>query len=95
MRFFLCLTQTVTGTTNDNVHLVVHPVTHKRIQGQARHAITIAIFAEKFSCSWVCLYRLFSTTFGESITLEHNHQTLTGTTRSLIAQIRNAGDLTV
>ena len=30
-----------------------------------------------------------------SITLEHNHQTLTGTARSLIAQIRDAGDLTV
>ena len=30
-----------------------------------------------------------------SITLEHNHQTLTGTTRGLIAQIGDAGDLTV
>ena len=42
----------------------------------------------------MCLYRLFSTTLG-SITLEHNHQALTGTTRSLVAQIGDTGDLAV
>ena len=97
VRLFLRLTQTVTGTTNDNVHLVVHPVTHKRIQGQGtRHAIHNGehIRGEVLLQLGV-LVQVVQHNLRGSITLEHNHQTLTGTTRSLIAQIRNAGDLTV
>ena len=97
VRLFLRLTQTVTGTTNDNVHLVVHPVTHKRIQGQGtRHAIHNGehIRGEVLLQLGV-LVQVVQHNLRGSITLEHNHQTLTGTTRSLIAQIRDAGDLTV
>ena len=97
VRLFLRLTQTVTGTTNDNVHLVIHPVTHKRIQGQgARHTINNG----EHVCGEVLLQlgvlvQVVQHNLRGSIALEHNHQTLTGTTRSLIAQIRDAGDLTV
>ena len=97
MRLFLRLTQTVTGTTNDNVHLVVHPVTHKRIQGQGtRHAIHNGehIRGEVLLQLGV-LVQVVQHNLRGSITLEHNHQTLTGTTRRLIAQIRDAADLTV
>ena len=97
VRLFLRLTQTVTGTTNDNVHLVIHPVTHKRVQGRGtRHTINNGehIRGEVLLQLGV-LVQVIQHNLRGSITLEHNHQTLTGTTRSLIAQIRDAGDLTV
>ena len=97
VRLFLRLTQTVTGTTNDNVHLVIHPVTHKRVQGQGtRHTINNGehIRGEVLLQLGV-LVQVVQHNLRGSITLEHNHQTLTGTTRSLIAKIRDTGDLTV
>ena len=97
MRLFLRLTQTVTGTTNDNVHLVIHPVTHKRVQGQGtRHAINNGehIRGEVLLQLGV-LVQVVQHNLRGSITLEHNHQALTGTTRSLVAQVGDTGDLAV
>ena len=55
---------------------------------------TIAsMFAPKFSCSWVCLYRLFSTTLATASRFKHDHETLTGAVRRLVADVGDAGDL--
>ena len=97
MSLFLRLTQTVTGTTNDNIHLVIHPVAHKRIQGQGtRHTINNGehIRGEVLLQLGV-LVQVVQHNLRGSITLEHNHQALTGTTRRLIAKIRDAGDLAI
>ena len=70
---------------------------YKRIQGQgAGHAIHNG----QHVCREVLLQlgvlvQVVQHNLRGSITLEHNHQALTGTTRGLIAQVGDAGDLAV
>ena len=61
----LGLAQPVTGAADDDLDLVRRPSAVMKPSSASVRGTpsTIAsMFAPKFSCSWVCLYRLFSTT---------------------------------
>ena len=53
------------------------------------------MLAEKFSCSEVCLYRLFSTTFGDGVALEYDNQALAGAAGGFVTDIGDAAEFAV
>ena len=56
----------VRGASGDHVELVVHPVADEasRLSVRGTPSTRASMLAPKVCCSWECLYRLFSTTFG-------------------------------
>ena len=97
VRLFLRLAQTVAGTADDNIQLVVDPVAHESVQGQgAGHAVHDGQHVRgEVLLQLGVLVQVVQHNLRGSITLEHNHQALTGTTRSLVAQVGDTGDLAV
>ena len=97
MHTFFCLTQTELRATNNDINLVLDPVGDESINSEGtRNAINDGkhVCAEVF-LKLSLLVEVVENNLGNSITLEHDNQALTGTTRGLIADIRDTGDLAI
>ena len=93
----LSLAQAELRTAHNHIDLVSNPVADKAINRQGSRN---TVDQREHVCREVllqggALVEVVQNNLRNSVTLQDNHQTLTGTSRSLIANIRDALDLTV
>ncbi|CAH0306650.1 hypothetical protein SRABI128_04361 [Microbacterium sp. Bi128] len=97
VRFLLRLPQPVPGAAGNDVHLVRDPVPDEGIEAErARHAVDDREHVGgEVVLQLGVLVEVVQHHLGHGVALEHDHQSLAGAARGLVAEVGDAGDLAV